>query len=191
MRQTCCLMSPLSKRPLPCFLLSSWRQHHSSDKAGAKVAACRFCMRDIDLKRSRCWPKIPSREPIFFRLKMQDHDVISTESLNSFRANCSHTFHRVGENEDKIGLCGVFLFDSKEKLLSLMAPLKSEKSLVFCRSSQSCRAVEHRLAEAGLSTCSLHGQIPPEVISFFLLVTKGRGGSRSLPSSSAATKTFS
>mmetsp|Transcript_7879 Transcript_7879/g.13205 ORF Transcript_7879/g.13205 Transcript_7879/m.13205 type:complete len:188 (+) Transcript_7879:816-1379(+) len=35
--------------------------------------------------------------------------------------------------------------------------------IVFCNSITSARAVEHTLAEAGMKSCSLHGDIPPRI----------------------------
>lgn len=36
-------------------------------------------------------------------------------------------------------------------------------AIVFCNSVQSARAIEHALSEEGVSTASMHGDIPPRI----------------------------
>jgi superfamily II DNA/RNA helicase len=36
-------------------------------------------------------------------------------------------------------------------------------AIVFCNSVNSCRAVEYALAAQGITTCSMHGDMPPRM----------------------------
>ena len=80
---------------------------------------------------------------------------VATSSLHRAVPGAKHRFVDVPGDSDKL--------DVLRTLLSAEARGdKSKRTMVFCNTVPSCRAVEHALSEAGLTTVSYHGDMTPE-----------------------------
>jgi len=78
----------------------------------------------------------------------------ATASLHRAVAGARHRFVDVPGDSDKL--------DTLRTLLSAEAGAARPRTMVFCNTVPSCRAVEHALKESGLDTASYHGDMTPE-----------------------------
>eukprot|EP01025_Chloroclados_australasicus_P059216 TRINITY_DN7477_c0_g2_i2.p1 TRINITY_DN7477_c0_g2~~TRINITY_DN7477_c0_g2_i2.p1 ORF type:complete len:648 (+),score=67.94 TRINITY_DN7477_c0_g2_i2:48-1991(+) len=76
---------------------------------------------------------------------------LKTKTLHKGVSGAKHVFQALGPGEDKL-----------EMLLQLLEPLRreGEKMMVFCNTTNCCRAVEHFLHERGMKTICFHGEVP-------------------------------
>ncbi len=82
---------------------------------------------------------------------------IIEKSTHMNLSNLNHEFIHIADY-DKIKPLKLLIKEFKK-----YARKHNTSAIVFCNSVQSARAIEHALAEEGLKTASMHGEIPPKL----------------------------
>lgn len=76
--------------------------------------------------------------------------------------------------------------------LQVLSGTRGQHTMAFCNSIQACRAVDHYLTEAGISTVCFHGEMPiparKQAIQAFTGVDPGKAGGVSRGASAAAAE---
>eukprot|EP01026_Neomeris_dumetosa_P004016 TRINITY_DN1107_c0_g2_i10.p2 TRINITY_DN1107_c0_g2~~TRINITY_DN1107_c0_g2_i10.p2 ORF type:complete len:584 (-),score=76.32 TRINITY_DN1107_c0_g2_i10:884-2635(-) len=78
-------------------------------------------------------------------------EPIKTKTLHKGVSGAKHVFQALGPGEDKL-----------EMLLQTIEPIRrtGQRMMVFCNTTNCCRAVEHFLHERGMRTVCFHGEVP-------------------------------
>lgn len=89
---------------------------------------------------------------------------VATSSLHRAVAGAKHRFVDVPGDADKLDVLRTLLSAEIRVAQQQQKPQSDpvKRSMVFCNTVASCRAVEHALSEAGLMTVSYHGDMTPE-----------------------------
>lgn len=87
---------------------------------------------------------------------------VATSSLHRAVAGAKHRFVDVPGDTDKLDILRTLLSAESRGSQQQHDTDGTKRTMVFCNTVPSCRAVEHALSEAGLVTVSYHGDMTPE-----------------------------
>ncbi|KAK3279289.1 hypothetical protein CYMTET_12818 [Cymbomonas tetramitiformis] len=93
----------------------------------------------------------PVRRILEFELP--DMRAVNAKSLHKAASNANHNFIRVPGNMNKLEFLRQVI-DMENK--------KQKRTMIFCNTLDSCRAVEHTLTEFGCRTVTYHGEMPKD-----------------------------